>query len=145
MKPYFDAGLKSLAEACGYPVHDIKQCSQLKNTHHFILECWEANTVMLTKFLESSEMTETLMTRLMDDILDLVSKEGDNEFRVRLGASVTGLMQSASFSFDKFWKFIEKMCHSDETWKFWVHFVFVDAWHMWVSFLLYVVETGNYE
>ena len=128
MKPYFDAGLKSLAEACGYPVHAIKQCSQFKKTHHFILECWEAiYTVMLTKFLESSEMTETLMTRLMDDILDLVSEEGDNEFRLRLGASVTGLMQSASFSFDKFWIFIEKMCHSDETWKFWVQFVFVDA------------------
>ena len=36
-------------------------------------------------------------------------------------------MQSASFSFDKFWIFIEIMCHSDETWKFWVQFVFVDA------------------
>ena len=31
MKPYFDAGLKSLAEACGYPLLAIKHCTQLKN------------------------------------------------------------------------------------------------------------------
>ena len=122
MKPYFDAGLKSLAEACGYPVHAIKQCSQFKKTLLNVGRLSYAN-----KFLECSEMTETLMTRLMDDLLDLFSEEGDNEFRLRLGASVTGLMQSASFSFDKFWIFIEKMCHSDETRKFWVQFVFVDA------------------
>ena len=36
VKPYFDAGLKSLADACGYPVAAIRHCSQFKKTHHFI-------------------------------------------------------------------------------------------------------------
>ena len=40
MKPYFDAGLKSLAEVCGYPGPAINQCSQFKKTHLFILEAW---------------------------------------------------------------------------------------------------------
>lgn len=42
MKPYFDAGLKALAEACGYPPAAIKKCSQFKRTHYFIMEAWEA-------------------------------------------------------------------------------------------------------
>ena len=42
MKPYFDAGLKSMAEAAKYPVAAIQTCSQFKRTHYFILEAWEA-------------------------------------------------------------------------------------------------------
>ena len=42
MKPYFDAGLKSLAEASGYPSVAIRNCTQFKRTHFFILESWEA-------------------------------------------------------------------------------------------------------
>ena len=54
MKPYFDAGLKSLAAACGYPVAAIRHCSQLFKKHYFILESSEAlYRTMLVKFLES--------------------------------------------------------------------------------------------
>ena len=42
IKPYFDAGLKTLAEACGYPIAAIQNCTQFKRTHHFIMESWEA-------------------------------------------------------------------------------------------------------
>ena len=53
MKPYFDAGLKSLAEAAGYPVAAIKECSQFKRTHYFLIEAWEAlYRAMLSVFLE---------------------------------------------------------------------------------------------
>ena len=58
MKPYFDAGLKSLAEAAGYPVAAIKSCSQFKQTHHFILEVWEATyRALLVLFLENKIAT----------------------------------------------------------------------------------------
>ena len=42
MKPYFDAGLKHLAKAAGYPVSSIQTCGQFKRTHHFLIEVWEA-------------------------------------------------------------------------------------------------------
>ena len=55
MKPYFSAGLKSLAEAAGYPVAAIKECSQFKRTHHFIMEAWEAiYRAMLECFLTTT-------------------------------------------------------------------------------------------
>ena len=41
MKPYYDAGLKSLAKSAGYPEAAIKSCSQFKRTHTFLLETWE--------------------------------------------------------------------------------------------------------
>ena len=42
IKPYYDAGLKALAQSAGYPLAAIQNCSQLKRTHNFILEVWEA-------------------------------------------------------------------------------------------------------
>ena len=42
MKPYYDAGLKKLAQAAGYPLPTIQSCSQFKRTHLFLLEAWEA-------------------------------------------------------------------------------------------------------
>lgn len=38
MKPYFDAGLKALAQAAGYPSAAIQSCSQFQRTDHFLLE-----------------------------------------------------------------------------------------------------------
>ena len=49
IKPYFDAGLKDLAKAAGYPVASIQACGQFKRTHHFLVEVWEAMyRVMIT-------------------------------------------------------------------------------------------------
>ena len=42
MKPYYDAGLKAMAQSVGYPLPAIQACSQFKRTHCFILEAWEA-------------------------------------------------------------------------------------------------------
>ena len=54
IKPYFDAGLKALAKAAGYPVAAIQSCGQFKRTHHLILEAWEAcYRTLLKKFMES--------------------------------------------------------------------------------------------
>ena len=68
MKPYFDAGLKSLAEACGYPKASIKHCSQFKKTHLFIIEAWEAlYRTMLIRFIESG--CSQINTALVNDVI----------------------------------------------------------------------------
>ena len=42
MKIYFDAGLEELAVSTGYPSNAIKNCSEFKRTHNFLMETWEA-------------------------------------------------------------------------------------------------------
>ena len=42
MKPYFDASLKDLARASGYPTEAIQSCSKFKRTRFLLLETWEA-------------------------------------------------------------------------------------------------------
>ena len=82
MKPYFDAGLKSMAEACGYPTASIKQCTQFKRTHLFIIEAWEAlYRTMLIKFIESG--CYKVNTTLLDDVVQSllgIAAETRNEF-----------------------------------------------------------------
>ena len=52
MKPFFEAGLKDLAVTSGYPSQSIQNCSQFKQTHHFLMEVWEAMyRCMLQSFL----------------------------------------------------------------------------------------------
>ena len=83
MKTYFDAGLRSLAEACGYPAAAIKNCSQFKKTHLFISEAWEAlYRTMLIKFIEAGG--SQIITPLLDDViqsLENTKAETENEFR----------------------------------------------------------------
>jgi len=65
MKPYFDAGLKSLAQAAGYPLAAIQSCGQFKRTHNFLLEAWESvYRAMLALFLESHNSTPNCEVQL---------------------------------------------------------------------------------
>ena len=53
MKAYYDAGLKSIAQASGYPTNQMKACSNSKRTHLFLLEVWEAlYRAMMESYLE---------------------------------------------------------------------------------------------
>ena len=69
MKPYFDAGLKALAEACDYPPTAIKNCSQFKRTHYskFIMEAWELGhyRTMVIKYIESRDNYTTLLSSVL--------------------------------------------------------------------------------
>ena len=70
MKPYFDAGLRDLAKAAGYPVVSIQAYGQFKGTHHFLLEVWEAlYRVMISMYLKQSDSPIT------EDPLKVISKQ----------------------------------------------------------------------
>lgn len=56
MKSYYDAGLKSIAQATGYPVKQLKNCRQFKRAHHFILEAIYRSMID-ESFLESGFST----------------------------------------------------------------------------------------
>ena len=43
IKLYYNAGLKELAQACeGATLKSLETCSNLKQTHCFLLQAWEA-------------------------------------------------------------------------------------------------------
>ena len=78
MKPYFDAGLKSLAEASGYPTAAIQNCTQFKRTHYFIMESWEAiYRSMVDTFIEVSsadhQNTEATVLPTSEHLLEKVA------------------------------------------------------------------------
>ncbi len=130
MKAYYDAGLKSLAKAAGYPLAAIKGCGQFKRTHHFLLEAWEAvYRAMLTTFLEqatsSSQQTPPLqlITRLILTIPSQTESDHLKLFKERL----TSINCDLQGSFTKFKCFIQQLAITDQTWKFWIQFVFQDA------------------
>ena len=76
MKTYFDAGLKHLAQAAGYPWAAIESCSQFKHTHRFILEVWESLCrVMTEKYLKSSHAPQ--LTRITA-IINTLLQEGEH-------------------------------------------------------------------
>ena len=73
LKPYYNAGLKDMAKAAGYPLPQIQSCSQFKRVHYFLLESWEAlYRAMLSKFLAYCDTRcaseEPLMSAHTDDM-----------------------------------------------------------------------------
>ena len=149
MKPYFDAGLKSLAEASGYPVVAIRNCTQFKRTHFFILESWEAMyRAMLSTFvnISSKDQSKTESTVSPKNLLEQAIKalnevnEGTpDEFRKRFNAKVADITSSISPFYQQF---IQTMACRDETWRFWIQYVFVDAM-AYVS-LFFAIRSGDW-
>ena len=135
IKPYFDAGLKTLAEACGYSIAAIQNCTQFKRTHHFIMESWEAlYQAMLDTFIEASSgddhsteacMPQTLLERVKT-ALNKVDQDKRN-FKKAFSTSVADNTSTILPTYEPFKDFIRNMARSDETWRFWVQYVFVDA------------------
>lgn len=124
MKPYYDAGLKELARAAGYPLAAIQSSSQFKRTHNFILEAWEAiYRVMLKCYMDS---TDTDTTSLTSGLLDNIATHLQSP-------STTDSMKELYFStetdicFNNFKSFLQMMARIDDTWRFWMQFVFEDA------------------
>ena len=119
MKPYFDAGLKSLATAAEYPVAAIQACSQFKRTHNFLLEVWESlYRTMILMFLQDDE--EPSLTELSDMIIANKSSSDDETLKMIM------LKAQSLKSFEKFKIFIQKLGRTDSTWRFWIQFVFQD-------------------
>ena len=114
MKPCFDAGLKSLAEAAGYPVAAIRSCSQFKRTQHFVLVVWEATyrAALLVLFLERRIATQHVNScHLQNKLLTLHSLPEKN-FAKSFNEWLTKLNTMMS---NKFEEFIEWLANKDKT------------------------------
>ena len=125
MKPYFDAGLRHLAKAAGYPVSSIQTCGQFKRTHQFLLEVWEAMyRAMISLFIRVEQGESNVMCDPLKVVADklMASKTSFNSETLHTIVSET----QSLFSFDKFKAFIQHLARTDSTWMFWIQFVFQD-------------------
>ena len=119
MKPYFEAGLKHLAKAAGYPVAGIQFCSQFKKTHLFIMEVWETIFCsMLDAFLASDPTGEHLVAKVSELLANKCTGHEIAQAHHKLANE--NVLQ-------EFGVFVQQAAQKDTTWKFWVQFEFDDA------------------
>ena len=140
MKPYFDAGLKDLAKVAGYPVAAIKSCGQFKRTHHFLMEAWEAVYRSILRAFFNQSDSDLLQQSIVDNLLQL---QGESQTDFQHGYNKYLEEQTRSFPTDKFKAFIQTMASLDDTWKFWIEFVFQDA--MAYIMLYLAMRSGNWQ
>ena len=142
MKAYFDAGLKALARVSGYPVSAIQTSSHFKRSHLFILEAWEAiYRVMLTHFI--SKETTTCSESLFHNITDYLKSPHQENFLEDFNHHLQMINGNATQCFMEFKSFLQERARSDDTWRFWVQFIFQDA--MAYIGLYLSIRSGDWE
>ena len=78
MKPFFEAGLKDLACACGYPSASIKKCTHFQRTHKFLIEAWESILRhILELYTETHERITDINEELVHTLHDLANESYD--------------------------------------------------------------------
>ena len=119
---YFDAGLKELAQAAGYPVASIQK---FKRTHCFIVEVWEAlYRVMITKHFEHRNANPSTQEDLKYLISESLSQiRSSNNFSRDLSKALTNLKARMGGQFDDFRDFLTTLASRDSTWKLVVYSV----------------------
>ena len=144
MQAYFDAGLKELAQAAGYPVASIQSCSKFKRTHCFVVEVWEAlYRVMIAKYFEHRNANSSTQEDLKYLISESTSQiRSSNSFSQDLSKALTNLKARMGGQFDDFRDFLTTLASRDSTWKFWVQFIFEDAMAYLGMYL--AIRSGNW-
>ena len=145
MKVYFDAGLKEMAKAAGYPIHQIQRCSQFKRVHYFILEAWEAvyRCMLASFFNNSSESFNTTLKESIAKLLESTTSQSQADFCKAFNHKVADINKQLGNSFKQFYAFVHTMAARDRTWKFWMQFVFEDAM-AYIGFYL-AIRSGDWD
>ena len=125
MKPFFEAGLKQLADYVGYPSASIRSCSIFKRTHHFLMEVWESMYRCMIKLYlnyrtntEQSQYPKDITQELLSCFRQLVDRQYDDK-----AAAITCIVKSLEDQLEgimeDFSDFISHMSSLDDTWAFW--------------------------
>ena len=126
MKVYFYAGLKELAKASGYrgsTLSSLETNRNFKRTHNFLLQVWEA----LYREMLRAYCTTSVATNISDVLTAarciLSTSISENHSPQQVMKRIRGLIEDTSVH-TNFMQFLEQQSESDETWKFWVRFVY---------------------
>ena len=122
----------------GYPAAAIQSCSQFQRTHHFIMEAWEAiYRVMVLQYVQANP--RSILTDISASVLAMSKENFPSAFNHHLSSWNNILGKH----FDEFCLFVQKSARMDNTWRFWVQFVFEDAM-AYVSLFL-AIRSGNWD
>ena len=127
IKVYYHAGLKELAESCGFrstTLKSLESCSNFKRTHCFLVQVWEA----IYREMVQMYVYHTNPTDLMENVkcfLEAGIKESQSPYNLMVRLDT--LMQEID-SLANFMKFVHKMAEIDDVWKLWVDFVFTNCY-----------------
>ena len=131
MKPFFEAGLKELANHVGYPSASIQSRSIFKRTHHFLMEVWESMYRCLIKqyhnYRISTEQTQCPMDiapELLSCLQQLMNRQYDDKAITCVLKSLEDELEGITEDFSDF---VSHMSSMDDTWAFWYGFVFRDC------------------
>ncbi len=135
-KAYYDAGLKEIAEQCGFKsstLTALTQCSNWRITHNFIMQVGESiYRSMLACFLNhrhdfnfssASAFTSSRIESAIHDLFDIIEKEPDLQSALCAYPSLIGSNFSTLQS--EFKEFLSVMS-VDDNWSFWTSFVMND-------------------
>ena len=144
MKPFFEAGLKELADHVGYSSQSIQSCSIFKRTHHFLMETWESMyRHMIKLFLNYSTDNEQLRCPkdITQEALSTLNQLMDRRYDHK---AITCIVKSLDEGLmEDFNAFISHMSSTDDTWAFWSGFVFTDFMPYVLLFLS--IRSGNWK
>ncbi len=105
----------------------MKACSNFKRTHLFLIEAWEGiYRAMIDSYLTHS--TSATGKNLQDAIHHSMNDIENSESFVKTFNDTLDKLKSGQRDFlYEFKTFIQSRASMDDTWRFWVQFVFQDA------------------
>lgn len=127
MKPFFEAGLKDLAAATGYPVISLQHCTNFTRTHRFLMEAWEAIfRHMVDNFILGYKRKVDINHVIHSTLKELDKPEYDELALYSIVRSMEEMTTEMQFG-EEFREYVEVMSANDNTWQFWSRFVFEDC------------------
>ena len=127
MKVYYSAGLEQLAKCSGYrgqTLLSLKGCTNFKRTHCFLLHAWEAlYREMLHAYFMHKDQHNILEAAKCILSAAVQQSRSPEEVMKRIGELIDDTEMHG-----KVVDFVEQRAQSDDTWKFWKQFVFVDCY-----------------
>ena len=147
MKPFFEAGLKELADCVGYPSQSIQSCSIFKRTHNFLMEIWESMyRHMIKLFLNYRANTAELQCPkdITHEVLSTLKQLTDKRYDHKaISCIVKSLDEELEGLTEDFNAFVSHMSSTDDTWAFWSGFVLTDCMPYILLFLS--IRSGNWK
>ncbi len=116
MKIYYYAGLKQLAQACGFraeTLRSLEKCSNFSRTHTFLLQAWQALFWASIASVNPDKPTQDEFSFDNSEVHEILKSVESFLFKTKF---------NLSFHIN-----VEEKCISDDSIKFWYQFIFRDC------------------
>ena len=131
MKVYFAVGLKDLARAAGFRAETLTSlgnASNFKRTHAFLMQVWEAMyRHMFNLYVSHTPLDEDLLEGVKARLYSCNDKCAENRSLDYYLHSSNITESECGEVYSGFVSFLTDLRDKDDTWKFWINFLFHDC------------------